>query len=215
MPIRVVTGLDWSGDSGSYEKAVRESPYLVIGACHAPVDARAEIAEKLAEFRRQLRIPNDHVFKYAKSSTRVKHEFFQIICQCPIAFTVHATDKRLWNSQVLANSTGLGRIRAAIVELIDACENEHVCGQRLLVDASRSDARFMRDLRADIRRRQRQIGRDSFAKVVPVPDSRSDGLLIQAADMIAGYAVAVLMSGQPVERTIQSKVRFVGDVIPK
>lgn len=215
VPIRIVTGLDWSGDAGSYENSTRDSPYLIVGTCHIGIEDRDEMAGRLASLRRDLRIPDDHAFKYSKSAQRVRRDHLQIMAEIPVLFTVHATDKRLWSSRDLAESSGPERIRRAIVSLVDECGDDLVCGQRLLVDANRSDARFMRDLRLDIRRRQRLLGREGFAKIAPLPDSRSDGMLIQAADMIAGYAGELLVSEHSIDMELQSKVRFVGGMVGK
>lgn len=215
MPIRVVTGLDWSGDAGSVEKAVRESPYLIVGACHAHIDDRAELAQRLMELKRKLRVSNDHAFKYSRSAFRVREEFLRVMIASPVHFTVHTTDKRTWRQQEIGASTGSERIRRAIASLIDECSDDLVCGQRLLVDANRHDARFIQALREAIRQGQKLMGRSGFAKISPLPDDRSDGMLIQAADMIAGYAGKLLMSEQSMDIHIRSKIRFTGDIVAK
>jgi hypothetical protein len=104
----------------------------------------------------------------------------------PLAFSVEVIDKTDWSPNYLAHSSGSGRVLDTICLLFDACPDEIIAKQVLVVDAHRSEVDFLRELRLRLRRMQSARDAESFKKISALPDHRQDAMLIQAADMMAG-----------------------------
>ena len=112
------------------------------------------------------------------------------LTSAPIRTTVGVVDKRSWDGSYLALTSGPERILDAIGSLIRLLPDEVVCGQRLLVDMNRGDRGFVQDLKRTVRTANRVAGRPNFGEVAPRPDHGSDALLVQMADIYAGYVRA-------------------------
>ena len=187
MTIQYVSGLDWSGDAGDIANAVRSSPYLVVGMSHIHVTHRQDLSDAVHRLRDELRLPSQYVFKFARSSDRTREHFLDLLATLEISYTAAAIDRRRWIPAYVQHTSGSQRIVDAICAATESLPDNLVCGQRLLIDASKSDARLISDLRVALSRQQKARRRTSFSKIAPLPDDRGDALIIQAADFIAGY----------------------------
>ena len=183
--MRIVTGLDWSGDAGDPAKSPGQS-LLVFAAVHVRDSDVGLVQTNLAGVRRRLGVPHEYVFKHAGSSDKTKAATFQAIAQMPVSMTVLSIQKAEWESTYLKRSTGIDRINDAIMELVCRLPDSLVEDQFLLIDLPRGELQTIKDLRVAIRKVLYGSGRRSFKNVRPRPDHRDETATIQIADMVAG-----------------------------
>jgi hypothetical protein len=182
--MRIVTGLDWSGDAGDPAKSPGQS-LLVFAAVHVRDSDLDHLRMNLAMLRRRLRVEDEYVFKHSGSSDKTKAAFFQALTQLPVTITVLSIRKNGWDSSYLKRSTGIDRINDAIMELVCQLPDSLVDDQFLLIDLPRRELHTVKDLRVAVRRVLFGIGRGSFKNIRPRPDHRDETATIQIADMVA------------------------------
>ena len=183
--MRIVTGLDWSGDAGDPAKSPGQS--MLVFATVSVRDVDLEIVRSnLATLRRTLRIAETYVFKHAGSSDKAKATFFQVLAQSPVDIHVNSISKSEWDKPYLERTTGTDRISDGIVELICRLPESLVDDQFLFVDLPRRELNTVRDLRVAIRKALSGSKRGSFKHVRPRSDHRDDTATIQIADMVSG-----------------------------
>lgn len=180
------TGVDWSGDPGDPRHNPSDTGWMiVVGCCLAEEDTESFLS-LLEELKRELGLRDDHIFKYMKSTDATRQKYLSMLQASQLQATAICIDKHTWDEEYLRKTGGPQRTIDALIKLAIAAPDSTVADQVLMIDAKRADRRFLSDLRRGMRQALRMHGRDSFKKVVPRPDDRSDAFLIQAADMISG-----------------------------
>jgi hypothetical protein len=184
--IRFITGVDWSGDAGDPALAIRDNQWLVFVACHVEKDGLEDFVESLERIKVTLGLPQSHTFKHVRSREAMRGHFFRALRDTSVRFDVLAIDKLKWTPGYLGRTSGRERVLDAVCDLFAVCPDEVIAHQILVIDAHRSETRFVREVGARLRIIQRLRESASFKKISAVPDHRHDAVLIQAADMMAG-----------------------------
>jgi hypothetical protein len=151
------------------------------------VSQHTVLDDLLAALKSDLRLESDHTFKFVHSSARTRKEFLERVLRAPVQIRVGVVDKRKWTNFYTANVGARGRLMDSLSNHFAYCEDELICGQRLLVDTNRGEKGFIRDLTLSLRRSNAVLNRQSFKKIAARPDNRTDAGLVQVADMYAGY----------------------------
>ena len=180
------TGVDWSGDPGDPRNNPSDTGWLIVAGCHLAEEDAGDFLDVLGRLKRHLGLQDDHIFKYMKSTDGTRRKYLNMLQSSSIRATAICIDKRSWNEEYLRSTSGPQRTIDALIKLAMAAPDSTVANQILMIDAKRADRRFLSDLRRRMRQVLRENGKDSFKKIVPRPDDRSDAFLIQAADMISG-----------------------------
>jgi hypothetical protein len=162
------------------------NPFLVFACSHASSEQEAYVSAELERLRIALQFDVRHVFKYSRTQDRLKPIVLETFLRLPIEHTVVAIDKRGYLASTEDHTQPLD-VFEGIGLLIEVMPAKYVGGQRLLIDMSRSEKGFVRNIRNTAKVINRQSARPNFASIVPRPDHRSDAQLVQIADVIAGY----------------------------
>ncbi len=178
-------GLDWSGDPGDPGKAGSQR-LLVYASIEVEQATLPDLSAALGKVRQSLSLPATYCFRYATSRQRIREAFLDEIMTIDWAGAVSIIDKSEWSERYLRSTTGPDR-------LIDGCAAHFVTpavrisnDRFLVVDASRSEGVFVRQIRSRLSSVARTNNTDPFGKVKPIPDHRPDGEIVQLADMVAG-----------------------------
>lgn len=185
--LSIVSGLDWSGDPGDPRKVPSMSPRFVTVVVHVERAEWHQLEAALATARRRRKLGNEFVFHYGRCRPVVRESFFVELRNVP--FTAHARiiDKRTWPHEVIRATSGDERIQSEIVALLLRCPDDVVAKQILLVDSPKTEMKRILTLKTSLNRALSANGRIGFRLVKPCPDHhRSQGAVIQVADMIAG-----------------------------
>lgn len=180
------TGVDWSGDPGHPRHNPSDTGWLIVVGCHLAESDTSGFVEALGRLKLSLGLRDDHIFKYMKSTDETRNKYFDMVQRSSLHATAICIDKHSWPDDYFRMTSGPQRTIDALIKLSLASADADVARQVLLIDAKRSDRRFLSDLRRGTRQALRMVGRESYRKIVPRPDDRSDAFLIQAADMISG-----------------------------
>jgi len=186
VPIRVVTGLDWSGDVGDPNRENSRNDLLVFAACHAHREQLEDVRECWSRLRESLGFRQSHVFKHVHTRPDIRPKIYAALSSMPVRFSVNVVDKSAWPRSYLYNTSGMQRIIDPIVDLFDACSPDIVADQVLVIDGHPSEKGFVDALKRAMRRSFAVQDKRSFSKISVIPDDRIDSILIQAADLMAG-----------------------------
>lgn len=142
--------------------------------------ADLDMALRIAKAR--LHVPESFVFRHVGCSDAAHRVFYDAIAEVPF------TARLLIVPPVPRGVSirGHEEIRLAVVQLVLDCPEAVVAKQRLFIDLERRDSKQVRELRTRVRRELGAIGRRTFENIQPCPDHRSEGGIVQFADMLAG-----------------------------
>jgi hypothetical protein len=203
---RHISGLDWSGDAGDprYES---QSPYLVIAAAHLAHDDLADLTTQLSDLRQRRGLPPNFVFKYSGAPRKLVEQFFLVIGSTGVTATIVYADKREW-SPSSRRGRPRDRLNVLIARLICEADPRFIDGQVILVDRDRSEKGANRETERVVHQLLRvRIPPVSRMPVLrPCPDHRSDGLLVQVADMFAGAIRADPTLRSPVLTPVRNNI---------
>lgn len=169
------SGIDWSG-SPDHDSSVFYAMVHLAGH-HVP-----ELEAALRAANTRLHVPEHHAFRHVGCSDAAHRAFYDAVSEIPF-------EARLLIVPPIPRAIpirGHEEIRMAIVRLILDCPNDVVAKQRLYIDLERRDSKQVRDLRTRVRRELAAVGRRTFENIQPCPDHRSEGGIVQLADMLAG-----------------------------
>ncbi len=189
------SGIDWSG-SPDHDSSVFYA-MVHIDSDHIPA---LEAALRVAKAR--LRVPEGYVFRHVGCSDAAHRAFYDVISD--VLFSA-----RLLVVPPIPRSApirGHEEIRMAIVRLVLDCPDTVVAKQKLYIDLERRDSKQVRELRTRVRRELGALGRRTFENMQPCPDHRSEGGIVQLADMLAGELREHAGVGGPYLRSISSKL---------
>lgn len=192
-----IVGIDWSGDPGDPRRA-GATRWIVFAAAQSRLSDLELLEHRLRALRGTFRLPEHFAFKYHRTRPSIRTSFFTALEDADIAIYVLVVDKLNWGSTWVSRTNGNERIASAISTLMCLCPSEVVSGQRVTIDLPASEGRFVRQIRNRVRDDFLMLNRAPIDSWKPVPDHRPDGLLIQIADMTAGYIHDACL-GQQVE----------------
>jgi hypothetical protein len=180
----IYSGIDWSGDPGDPAKSAL-SPRFVAAIAHIDGEHLHLLEESLINVRAAKRLPERFAFRYSHCASQVKDAFFTAIGGVPVTFHASIHDKRNWPSSRF-RERGPDIINQILADLVCGCPPEVIASQVILVDQPRQETRAVRQTSATIKMALRGIGVAPAPQIKPCPDNRSQGGIIQVADMFAG-----------------------------
>lgn len=173
------TGLDWSEDP--------DGSWTVIAMVHIARDDLELLDGAFRVGRRSIGRNDDHVFKHVSARANAHEVVYEALRSVP---SLHAHvlrfDRRSWSPRCPRPQRGDHSICDAIITLAMACPERVVAEQLLFLDYPRGEKDIVDAFRTVLRGEFRAARLSAFKDVRPRPDSRRDGAIIQAADMIAG-----------------------------
>lgn len=175
----IYSGVDWSGNS--------DDALLVIAMVHIEGGDISELDRELDLTRKNLGRDSTYVFKHLAAKRNTHGVFYQAIRRIE-SFQAHVLmmNRRAWNLSASKPSHGDHYVCDGIVAMAKACPAHLVDGQMLYLDLPREEKRIVDAIRTEVRKAMRSSRQGSFKDIRPRPDSRSDGAIVQVADMIAG-----------------------------
>ena len=208
--LSVVSGVDWSGDAGDPRKVPGSSPRLITVVAHVERSDWPVFEIALAAARRQRGLGESFVFHHGKCRPVIRQAFFDELRNVPYSAHARIVDKRTWPVEFIRRTSGDERIRSEIVALILTCADDVIGGQILLVDCPKAEMRNVIAIKTAINQALATHGRAGLRLVKPCPDHhRSQGAIIQVADMIAGALHDSGDTSSPYLHSLRGKIQLV------
>lgn len=179
------TGIDWSGDPGNPSKP-GASRNLVLTAAHVAKSDLQKLVTILADLRMSRSLPDNYVFKFSGMEDKIRKAFFSAMTRAPIKVTASFVAKSGWG-EIDLQRTPDDRLNDEIASLVQGCPVEYIAGQRIMIDIHPKEKKTtLERAKAAIKSRLRSHGVPHCPDIRACPDSRSDGQIVQIADMFAG-----------------------------
>lgn len=180
----IYSGIDWSGDPGDPDKTGM-SPELTIAMAQIDGGELEVLTAALADIRRGRRLSEQFAFRYSACSTEVRLAFFTRLAPVSVSVTAVSIDKRNWYAQSRPGRPSEW-LDQAIAELVCAAAPSTITGQVILVDRPKSETKAVRATERVIKRALKGAELQPYPQIKPCPDHKSQGHIIQVADMFAG-----------------------------
>ena len=191
----ILSGIDWSG-SPDHDSS------LFYAMVHLEGNRVPEFEAALRAAKARLRVPERCAFRHVGCSDAAHRAFYDVIAEIPFEARLLIVPPTPRDSPI----RGHEEIRAAIVRLILDCPDAVVARQKLYIDLERRDSKQVREPRTRVRRELGARGRRTFENIQPCPDHRSEGGIVQLADMLAGELREHGSAGGPYLQRISRKL---------
>lgn len=161
------------------------SDHLVIGLAQIDGAELPRLAGVLAAIRHGCGLDPRFPFRYSACSDKVRAAFFSEISVVAVTTRLVLIDKRDWFEPRRPGRPS-DWLNEAVAGLVCQCPMETIVGQVVLIDLPKNEMRAVRKMEAVIKRALKGAGIQPYPQIKPCPDTRSQGEIVQVADMFAG-----------------------------
>lgn len=200
----IYSGLDWSmGDDGAV---------LVLALVFVDANDLSTLDAELNNVRREIRKDENFVFKRNGAKTNALRSFYPSLLRVPSLTTyLLRLDTASWRNPFLELRIAKGEplVSHAICTLVTLCPDALIADHVMLIDLPPKPKATIDAYRTALRDALKISRKPPIRDMRGRPDNRSDGAIVQAADMIAGeFRRDPLLQGPNLPR-ISSRIHIV------
>jgi hypothetical protein len=182
------TAVDWSGDPGIPSANSGSTAQLVFAFVTIEATEREHLHAALEAVRRKHHKTDRFVFHFVDCPTDIASSFFHAVGAVELQVRIGVIKKdHDWTHTDFLARTGQQRLLDSLVGYSILVPTALVSGSTLLIDAPRTEKKFVLTSRRAIRTPFHQMNLGCFRDIRPCPDGNDpDGEVVQVADMVAG-----------------------------